>query len=386
MNRPDSLPTRRTARILRRRERERRPPPGAAPGVLAPPEDARATKITALSWDGAGLEESGPKDAEAFARLRAEGRTVWVDVQGLADLETVRAVGEAFGLHSLVVSDVIHTHQRPKTELYDEYLVVVLRMPRDGAPHFEHEQLMLVVGEGFVLSFQEWPGDCFEPVRTRLRAGKGRIRTGGADYLAYALIDAVIDSYFPVLERAGERTEDIEDRVVVSPTPELVGDIHVLKRELLDLRRAIWPMREVIGALLRDDVPVIQRDTRVYLRDCGDHAFQLLDMLELYREIAAGLIDLHLSSLSNRLNEVMKVLTVIATIFMPLTFVTGLYGMNFDRASPFNMPELGWRFGYPFALGLMAASAVAMLIWFRRRGWLGGDRRTGRDANDRNGD
>ena len=332
-----------------------------------------------MTWDAQALRESPLGDLADLAGLRGGSRMAWVDVQGLADLTRVRAIGEAFGLHSLVISDVIHTHQRPKTEIYDDYLVVVLRMPRDEEGPFRHEQLVLVIGEGFVLSFQEWPGDCFEPVRARLRAGKGRIRAGGADYLAYALIDAVIDSYFPVLERAGEKTEDIEDRVVANPSPDLVGDIHLLKRELLDLRRAIWPLREVIGGLLRDGVPVIQRETHVYLRDCADHAFQLLDMLEVYREIAAGLVDLHLSSLSNRLNEVMKVLTVIATIFMPLTFVTGLYGMNFDRVSPFNMPELGWRFGYPFALGLMAASAIVMLVWFRRRGWLGGKSRNRRD-------
>lgn len=358
-----------TARPPRRLRSARRPPPGAAPGTLVAPAQVHETTVRLTAFDARRLDEqAAPTEAE-LDRLRGEKMTIWVDVQGLSDLERIRRIGQQFGLHSLVVSDIVHTHQRPKTEIYDDHVVVVLRMPRSEPP-FESEQLTLILGEGFVLSFQERPGDCFDPVRARLHNDKTRLRGAGPDYLAYALIDSLIDSYFPILEHAGARTEDIESRVVASPAAELVGEIHMLKHELLSLRHAIWPLREVIGALLREDVALIDRGTRVYLRDCADHAFQLLDMLEIYREIASGLVDLHLSSLSNRMNEVMKVLTVIATTFMPMTFIAGVYGMNFDRASPFNMPELGWTYGYPFALALMLGSAALMLYFFYRRGWI----------------
>jgi magnesium transporter len=230
--------------------------------------------------------------------------------------------------------------------------------------------MTLIVCDRFVLTFQERPGDCFDPVRERLRSGLGRIRSAGSDYLAYALIDMLIDSYFPLLESYGQRTEQIEERVLTNPAPTHIGEIHLLKRELLDLRHAIWPLRDVLSALLRDDIPIIKKATRIYLRDCADHAFQLMDILEVYREIASGLVDLHLSSLSNRMNEVMKVLTVIATIFIPMTFIAGVYGMNFDRTSPFNLPELSWRYGYVFALTLMAGSAAFIVSLLYRRGWI----------------
>jgi magnesium transporter len=306
---------------------------------------------------------------------RAAGLSkIWVDVQGLADLELIRGVGERYGLHLLTVADVVHVHQRPKLEGHDDHLFIVLRLP-DRTERLLTEQLSIVLGRNFVLTFQERPGDCFDPVRERLRRPSSALRERGGDYLAYALIDALVDSYFPILEGYGEQIEALEEQVIARPEPARVVQIQRLRRELLEVRRALWPQREVLSALLREDTPCIAPGTRVFLRDCADHTSQLLDMVEIHREVASGLLDLHLSSVSMRMTEVMKVLTIIATIFIPLGFIAGLYGMNFDtEVSPFNMPELEWRFGYPFALALMLAVALGMLAYFWRNGWLGGRR------------
>jgi magnesium transporter len=236
----------------------------------------------------------------------------------------------------------------------------------------ESEQISIFVGKNFVLTFQEREGDCFEPVRERIRAGRGRIRKEGPDYLTYAIIDAVVDNYFPILEHYGERIEGLEAEVITSTTDETIAKIHDIKRDLLSLRRAIWPKREALSALSREPQPVFSDETRVYLRDCYDHTVQLMDMVETYRELASGLMDVYLTSVSNRMNEVMKVLTIIATIFIPLGFVAGVYGMNFNQeTSAFNMPELGWKYGYLYCLGLMAVIAAGLLVYFRRKGWLG---------------
>jgi magnesium transporter len=318
---------------------------------------------------------------EALAGVVGHWPVTWVDVQGLGDVETVRALGDRFDLHGLALEDVINVHQRPKVELYENHVFIVTRMvggPATDGGGADTEQVAMFLGADFLLTFQERSGDCFEPVRERLRHAGGRIRAARADYLAYTLIDAVIDGYFPVLEGYGERVERLEDAVTARPDAALVAQIHALKRDLLTLRRAIWPQREMVNALIRDESSLVAEPTRLYLRDCYDHAIQLMDMIETYREIASGLVDLHLSSFSARLNEVMKVLTIIATIFIPLSFITGLYGMNFDpSASRWNMPELGWRYGYPFALGLMGVVAIGLLVYFRRKGWIGGrDRRS----------
>ncbi|MFT5540626.1 MAG: magnesium transporter, partial [Alphaproteobacteria bacterium] len=233
------------------------------------------------------------------------------------------------------------------------------------------EQVSLFLGEGFVLTFQERPGDSFDSVRNRLRQRRGVIRTMGADYLAYALIDATIDHYFPVLEAYDDRLDHLTELALNRPDSSVVGDLHKTKRELFNLRRIIWASREMLNTLMRADNTIIKSPTMPYLRDCYDHCVQLMDILEMQREVAASLFDIYLSSLSNRLNETMKMLTLVATIFIPLGFIASLYGMNFDRASPWNMPELGWKYGYPFALGLMTATAVGLFIWFKKRRWLG---------------
>jgi magnesium transporter len=286
-------------------------------------------------------------------------------VDGLGDADTVRKIGETFGLHPLALEDVINVHQRPKVEPYEKYLFIVMQMLLAGEK-LDTEQLSLFLGGNFVLTFQEQPGgDCFAPIRDRIRKNHGTMRAAGPDYLAYSLLDAVVDYYFPVLERSGERLETVEQEVVTQPGRETVARIHEIKRDLLLLRRAVWPMREALNSLLREDTPFITRETRTYLRDCYDHSVRIIDILETDRETAFGLLETYLSSVSNRMNEVIKVLTIIATIFMPLTFIAGVYGMNFTH-----LPELNWPWGYPLVLGLMAVIAAGMLLYFRRRRWL----------------
>jgi magnesium transporter len=362
------------ARLHGRRGRWlRRPPPGSAPGTLvAPPKEAPPPSIKMIAYAPERLEERPLAAVSELDRPADPFPVTWIDVQGLGDLEIMRAVGRHFRLHPLVLADIVQADQRPKVEAYEEHLFIVVRMPHQGEALWT-EQLSLVVGRDFVLTFQERPGDCFDPVRARLRQEPSRMRTLGADYLAYALLDALIDSCFPVLEHFGEALDNLERGVVEQPDPGLVLRIHTLKRDFLELRRALWPMREIMSHLLRDDTPFIGAATRVYLRDCADHVFQLMDMLEIDRELASGLMDLHLSSVSLRANEIMKVLTIIATIFIPLGFIAGVYGMNFKpEVSPWNMPELSWYFGYPFALGLMLALALGLLAYFWRKGWIGG--------------
>jgi magnesium transporter len=352
----------------------KRASPGSAPGMLVADPTAAATTITAFTYrlDAPEEEPLEAKDVApaALTSLSTRGGVLWVDIVGLADHVAIAGVARQFGLHPLAVEDITNTHQRPKVEVYDESLFIVFRMITPGRP-IDGEQVSMVVGRQHVLTFQERQGDCFEPVRERLRHGKGRIRALGADYLAYALIDAAVDGYFPALENMGEEIETLEDEVVLDPEPRHVERLHHLKRELLVLRRAIWPLREMLNALLRDEAAHITATTRPYLRDAYDHTVQLMDIVETYREIASGLLDVYLSSQSAKLNEVMKVLTIIATIFMPMSFIASLYGMNFDTSHPWNMPELSWPLGYAFALGLMAAIAASLLWWFRRQGWLG---------------
>lgn len=353
------------------RRLRRRTPPGSSPGTLIPDPEAPRPVVRGFSYDADQIFEEPIEDLATLPDLMGRSRVTWIDVCGLGDILILQRLGEYFGMHRLALEDVVNVYQRPKVEEYDDHLFVVMRMPVDAAG-FDSEQLSLFLGNDYVLTFQERIGDCFEPVRERLRRKRGRIREAGADYLAYALVDAVTDAYFPVLERHGETVEALEEAVVEHPEPSLVGQIQDVKHSLLAIRRAVWPQREMLNNLIREHTPFVTERTRVYLRDCYDHAVQLMDMVETYREIASGLIDIYLSGMSARLNEVMKVLTIIATVFMPLSFITGLYGMNFDRqTSPWNMPELGWHWGYFYALGVMLAIALGFVWYFRRRGWIG---------------
>ena len=304
------------------------------------------------------------------------GQFRWIDIVGLENDAEISKLAQDLGLSDLSIADLFHLDQRPHTDIDGDLVQTVLRMPVRNQPFTD--QITLVLGQDFVLTLREQRRDCLDGVRKRLAGGKGRIRNS-SEYLFYSLCDAVVESFFPVLEEQGDLIEALEERILHNPSDGAMRNIHMLKRELLVLRHAIWPMRDALAILQRDDTPQINTDLLPYLRDCSDHAFQLLDMVEVYRETAQGLVDLQLSSLSNRMNEVMKVLTMIATIFIPMTFIAGLYGMNFDRASPYNLPELGWRFGYLYAIGLMVISAAVMLFTFWRLGWIFG--RSGADPN-----
>lgn len=384
---------------VRRKRRQRRTPPGAPPGTLTADPNAPKPRIRLISFGPEAFTERAVGVSDPLP-VRPKGHTVqWVNVDGLGDVETVRRIGAAFGLHPLALEDIVDVHQRPKVESYDGHLFIITRMPileRDAglasgngngrpAGRLETEQVAICLGRDFVVTFQEeQQSDVFEPVRRRLRSAARQIRTLGADYLAYALIDAAIDAFFPLLEFYGERVEDLEREVVARPDPAQMARIHDLKRDLLTARRAIWPQRELLAALLRDEGDLVSAQTQIYLRDCYDHSVQLIDMIEMDREITSGLIDIHLSSVSNRMNEVMKVLTIIATVFIPLTFIVGIYGMNFDPAAgPWNMPELRWRYGYPVTMLAMAAIAAGLIASFWYRGWIGRSGRLGASARRR---
>ncbi len=320
--------------------------------------------MRAFTYDAEHLQEFPAVTLADLRGLKESGRTLWLDIAGLGDAHVIEQIGEIFSLHRLALEDVLSGHQRAKVEAYGDVLFIVMRMPEhDG--HLDTDQLSLFLGANFVVSFQIRCGDCFDPLRERLRKGTGKVRSKGADALAYSLIDATIDSYFPVLESLGERLEALEDEVLLAPTHASIPRIHELRRELLTLRRAAWPQREALNALLRDHSTLIRDETRLYLNDCYDHTVQVMDLLENYRELGSSLLEVWLSSVSNRMNEVMKLLTIISTIFIPLTFIVGLYGMNFTH-----MPEIGWKWSYPIVLLVMLAIGLGMLRWFFVRGWF----------------
>jgi magnesium transporter len=348
----------------------RRTKPGAAPGTLVASRNAAATSIDLIAYGAAEIIEIDNVDFASLTQLRDKYPAVWINVVGLNDIELIQKVGEEFGLHSLALEDVLNVHQRAKFEDFEGHLFLVARMVQPNGP-IDTEQITMFLGENFLLTFQEQPGDSFEPVRKRLHDGIGRIRTAPVDYLCYALIDAVIDGYFPVLERLGEALDGLERRIVDNTDASIMTDLHDFKRELITLRHPIWQHRELTNAIARDGAEFFTDTTRVYVRDIYDHVIQQMDLVEIYREIASGLVDVHISSASAKLNEVMKVLATIATVFLPLTFIVGLYGMNFDpNVSPWNMPELRWYLGYPFALSVMVGAVAGMIWYFNRKGWI----------------
>jgi magnesium transporter len=354
---------------MARKRRKRYHPPGTQPGTLSAHAEAGDTPVraTAFRYDAGGCEERTVSPAEIPSLAPPEGGVLWLDVSGLSDPSAVRAIGDRFGIHPLALEDVLNVPQRPKVEWYGDCLLVVLREVRHPDPP---EQVSFFLADRVVVSFQERPGDSFKPVRERLRQGKGRIRAEEADFLLYSLCDAVLDAFFPTLERLGDEVEEMEERLLISPVPETFVAIRRLKRALLEVRHAVWPARDALNLLLIEEHALIRPGTKVFFRDCYDHTIQLMDMVETFREMASGLVDEYMSAVSNRMNEIMKVLTVVSTIFIPLTFIAGVYGMNFDtKASPWNMPELTWAYGYPAVLLLMAAVAGGMLCYFRRKRW-----------------
>lgn len=346
------------------KRRQRRPPVGASPGTLQVAKDAPPPQIAAIGFGPQGVVERKPVGLDDITALRSSCNVLWIDVTGFGDVATLQRLREMFDLHRLALEDVVSLHQRAKVEDYGSHGFIVLRMIDETAAH-ETEQLSLFVGPGFVLTFQERPGDCFEPVRQRLRDPSGQIQKRGSDYLAYALLDAVVDAYFPVLERLDGRLEQIEETILGTGGETPVRELYAQRRCMLELRRAIWPLRDAFGTLVRGETKHFSASVQPYLRDVHDHVVQLLDLLENCREMSSSLIELHMSTSNNRLNEVIKLLTIISTIFIPLTFVVGIYGMNFD-----DMPELHWRWGYPAVLAVMVAVAGAMVLWFRRRRWI----------------
>ena len=348
--------------------------PGSLPGTIFINKNAPPPKIILIDYNEANRVCLPLETPAACASYLDTDSVSWVDVLGLGSEEILRELGQVFHLHPLVLEDVVNVPQRPKVDDQGDHLVLISRMvmPKEKGAGFYSEQVSLILGKHYLLTVQEEPlRDCFTPVRDRIRHNKGTIRKRGADYLAYALLDSIIDGFFPVLEVYGERIEDLEEEVIANPTRKTLDKIYQVRRELLALRRAIWPQRDAINSLIRDGSPLICEEVRIYLRDCYDHAVQVMDMVETYRELSSGLMDVYMSSVGNRMNEVMKLLTVISSIFIPLTFVAGIYGMNFNtEKSPFNMPELNWYLGYPLCLAAMIAIASGLIYFFWRRGWF----------------
>jgi magnesium transporter len=344
----------------------RRPAIGANAGELALPAEPTTRRIHVIHYTAERLEELDVVDVGELARFREAPGTTWIEVEGLGDEAGLRRLAELFGIHPLALADVVNVPQRPKTDAYEGHDLVIAWMARLGVPsECQLEQVSFVIGPSWVITFQEEREDVFDPVRTRLRGG-APIRNVGADYLAYALIDNLIDGYYPVIEAVGEELEELEEETVQRPTRATLARIHRTRRLILTLARTMRQHRDALNVLVRDESPRLSPGARVYFRDVYDHAVQINEVLESYREIAVSLMEVHLSSVSNRMNEVMKVLTVIATIFIPLTFLVGVYGMNFDY-----MPELRVRWAYPLLWVLMIAVALTMYVYFRRRGWVG---------------
>jgi len=339
-------------------------PPGAL--IHIGERHAEHAKISFVEFDESQFNEKEIHALEGMRPLPGKAGVTWVNIVGLQDIPLLEQTGKVFGLHSLTLEDILNTEQRPKIEYHGDYLYIVLKILRiDAGGDLTSEQVSVVIGPNWLVSLQEKDGKFLDPIRERLRAGNGRLRKAGPDYLAHAIIDGIVDSYFAILDTLGERIEDLENALISHPAPETLRAIQTLKREMLLLRKSVWPLREMIGSLGRSDSPLIREPSVIYFRDVHDHAVQVIDTIETYRDMLSGMLDIYLSTISNKMNEVMKVLTVIATIFMPLTFIAGVYGMNFKY-----MPELEWAWGYFAIWGVMLASAVFMLIYFKRKKWL----------------
>lgn len=347
----------------------KRAPVGAPPGTLIADPAGTSPALRLITYDGNTITDNPGATIDMIAAEMSENKIIWADVAGVGDAEFIARIGEIFEIDRLALEDVLNVHQRPKVETYGEAVYIVAHM-YDGVSAASREQFSMFLSGRFVVTFQERPGDCLEPVRKRLNAGLGRIRTAGADYLAYAILDCMFDAYFPMTEKLGDALEELEEAIIAGPHPKELATLHEIRRELLTVKRSLWPAREALTILMHGDTGHVSQRTSRFMRDVHDHIMQLVDLVETYREMASGLLELYASSVSNRMNEVMKVLTIIATIFIPLSFLAGIWGMNFDRSSPWNMPELGWAFGYPLALGLMALVAFALLGWFRWKRWL----------------
>jgi magnesium transporter len=352
-------------KLMKKRSRKAGLPPGTL--IHIGEKKTEEIKITIMDYDESQFQEKEAKSFDECFPYKGRPTVTWINVDGIHQVETLEKLGECFELHPLTLEDILNTDQRPKIEDFGDYMYIVLKMFSydDRNNEIITEQISLILGQNFVLSFQENIGDVFNQIRERIRSGKGNIRKMGADYLVYTLLDAIVDNYFIILENIGEQIEFIEERLISNPASDTLNTIHKLKREMLFLRKSVWPLREVISGMERGESSLIKGTTKIFLRDVYDHNIQIIDTIETLRDMLSGMLDIYLTSISNRLNAVMKVLTIIATIFMPLTFLAGIYGMNFKY-----MPELEWKWGYPLILLVMFTIGISMLFYFKRKKWL----------------
>ncbi len=352
-------------KVIKKRIRKVGLPPGSP--VYIGEKKIEKVKISVVDYDETQFLEREVKSIEEILPSKEKATMTWIDIVGIHEVEAVEKIGKNFDLHPLVIEDIVNTDQRIKMEDFGNYIFVVLKMffYDEDKKWIKAEQVSLILGANFLISFQEEKSDLFNLIRERIQNGKGRTRKLGADYLAYSLLDAIVDNYFVILEKLGERVEDLEDELVTRPEPKILEEIHRLRREMIFLRKSIWPLREIIACLVRGESSLIQKSTEIYLRDVYDHTIQVMDAVETYRDMLAGMLETYLSSISNKMNEIMKVLTIIATIFIPLTFLAGVYGMNFKF-----MPELGWRWGYLLLWVIMIGVAILMIFYFKRKKWI----------------
>lgn len=338
-------------------------PPGKA--VFVGEQKLEKPKIHVIQYSEKNLAETDIQTPDAMLQFVNKTKVTWIDISGLHDVSLIETTGKIFSIHPLVQEDIVHLSQRPKLEEFEDYIFIVLRMFYFREEGIVEEQISIILGEDYVITFQERPGDIFDAIRERIRSGKFRITKQKSDYLAYSLIDAIVDNYFIILERLGDKVGLVEDDLLANPSGEILQEIHTLKKEMISLRRTVWPLREVINKLDRTESVLLKKTTRIYVRDVYDHTIQIIDAIENYRDMLSGMLDTYLSSLSNRMNEVMKTLTIIATIFIPLTFIVGVYGMNFQY-----MPELKWHWGYWGVWFVMVVIALLMVSYFRKKRWL----------------
>jgi magnesium transporter len=357
-------------RVLHRTSKKAGLPPGTP--VYVGKHRTGEIKITVINYDRESFDIIHDATLDDCSRFKDLPAHTWINIDGLHDIKAIETVGRLFGIHPLILEDIVNTDHRPKIDISDDSVFIILKthtLLQETV--LSSAQFSLILKQDLVLTFQEEDRGVLDGVRQRLKSNKGLIRKSGSDYLAYAIIDDILDNYYSVLEYVGEEIETNEEQLIERPSPDIFQSIHDLKKQMIFLRKAIWPLREIIGSLERERPPLIQETTYIYLRDLYDHIFQIIDTVETFRDMISGMLEIYLSSISNRMNEIMKTLTIFASIFIPLTFVTGIYGMNFNtEKSIFNMPELNWAYGYPFILGIMAVIGIGMFIFFRRKKWF----------------
>jgi magnesium transporter len=352
-------------RLIKKTSKSRGLPPGSL--VHVGEKKTEKVRISLIDYSVGKFEEKEIKNVEECFSFKRKPSVTWINVDGLHEVDVIEKLGKCFEIHPLVLEDILNTDQRPKIEDFEKYIFFILKMLyiNEQNKEIHSEQVSLILGKNYVISFQESNGDVFDSIRERIRKGKGRIRKMGSDYLVYSLIDAIVDNYYTILENIGDRVEEMENDVVTSPDPELLQNIYNLKREMIYLRKSVWPLREVINGLLREESKLIKNSTHIFLRDLYDHTIQTIDTIETFRDMISGMLDIYMSSISNKMNEIMKVLTIFAAIFIPLTFIAGIYGMNFQY-----MPELSIQWAYPAIWIVIIIVTVTLLAYFKHKKWL----------------